>query len=836
MGNRGDMNGFQRITWEQAFTEIAAKMQDVKSRFGAYGFHGMYASGDATGWASSSVSRLHNLMGGATAYYTTYSFPSLLHIGQFIDGKQSNPEGNGRQDAVNSDCLVLWSFNPDETVFGTNTNWYLTQIREKGVRVIAIDTQLSKTAATQADEFVNVMPCTDAALLLAMMYHLLKNRMADIDVQFIKDHCFGFFDTGNTLYHADVDATKYTVPAGGSLSAFIMGTETDLVTATVNTATSIYPNTIGYEVNADDDLYGKTVKIWGQSPKTPEWAEKITGVPAAKIRELAEMYLDSKVSTWIGGGYQRHTEQEQAVWLNRIFSVVTKNFGAAGRSSGKNINNVTASTPSTKMTDGVTNGVNLKSTIYASDRMTSPTAYIPTGQMSNIPVFTVPDAVDHNNGTGASKWNYGQIKKLPAGFGKFIINFSGNIPANQSGDVNYNLDIYKDRSKCECLVTIDHFMTPSAAISDYVLPATMVGEKPGSANAWGTGEICLRINKIVDAPGEVLSEYEICTGIADKLGLKSDFLGGFSEGQAGMEERIKSGWDSGNLSTKYGMTYEEWCEKGVASLHTTYTSSQYVIKFKAFRDDPANNALSTPSGKFEAYSLNIMEDYEARYNENIDTSTTDSGGVSTLYGGGTIYSKYHGDSTARRFVYPIPMYIPAIEGRHAVDTTNPSDAMVHDDPLGCNAKGYTYTLHTWHLMYRSHSTLNNIAYLDENYKKDKNGNPAFLDPNREYTDGVWDDNVYEPIWLNPADAAELGLSTGDKALIENDRGKMYVSVKVTQRVPKKIIYIGQGSWQKKDAQGIDIGGNGNTVITARPSRICKGMTSANDCRVKITKA
>ena len=835
-GNRGDVSTLVRISWDQAFTEIAAKMTDLKTRFGAKAFHSIYSSGDASGWARNSLNRLLNLYGGYTAYYTNYSFPALEHVAKFVDGAtQGTPSGNGRQDAVNADRIVLWSYNPHETVFGTNTAWYLQQAKERGIPVIAVDTRVSKAVATAADEFINLMPATDAALLLAMMYHLLTDRYADLDINAINTYCFGFFDNGSTLIRGDVDAVNYSVPAGGSLSAFILGNENTLVTAGRNNATSIYPNTIGYNVNATDPLYGKTVKIWGQSPKTPEWAEKITGVPAAKIRELADMYLDYKVTTWIGGGYQRHTESEQAVWLNRIFSVITDNWGRSGASSGRNTNNVNATLPSDGMSAGTTNAVNLTSSIYAAGRLTSPLAYVPTAQRGNIPVFVVPDAVD-NMGTTNSKWNDGQVKHLPEAFGKAIFAAGGNIMVNQSGDINYNLSVFTDKTKAELIVTFDHFLTPSAAISDYILPSTMQGEKPGSVNAWGTGEACIRLNKVHDIPGEVMDEYSICAGIAEKLGLETTYLAGYPKGQEGMEARIKNGWDTANLSAKYGMTYDEWVEKGIASLHQSYTPAQYNIQFKSFRDNPTANPLLTPSGKFEAYSLNMMEDYEARYHENIDNTTTDAGGVATLYGAGAIYSRYHGASTGRRYVYPIPMYIPTIEGRHAIDTVNPTDAMAHDDPLGCNAKGYTYTLHTWHLMYRSHSTLANVAYLNENFKKDINGNPTFLDPSRNFRDGVWDDNVYEPIWLNPSDAADLGLAEGDRALIENDRGKMYVSVVLTQRVPKKVIYIGQGAWYKKNAQGIDVGGSANIVITARPSRICKGMTSANDSRVKITKA
>jgi anaerobic dimethyl sulfoxide reductase subunit A len=333
-----------------------------------------------------------------------------------------------------------------------------------------------------------------------------------------------------------------------------------------------------------------------------------------------------------------------------------------------------------------------------------------------------------------------------------------------------------------------------------------------------------------------MDEYSIMAGIAGGLGVKEQFLDGYAEGQEGMEARLKAGWEAGNLTAKYGVTYDEWVDQGVATLNGTFTAADYKITHLAYRTDPVANPLASASGKFEAFCGNMVEDYEARHHNNIDTTTADEGGKDDLYNAGAIYTAGTGSNAGRRFVYPIPMYIPSVEGKHAVDITDPSDEMCHDDPLGLKAKGYEFTLHTWHMMYRSHSTLNNVAYLDECYKKDDDGNSAFLNPNRAWTEGVWDDSVYEPIWMNPADAVKLGVQTGDRVLVSNDRGKMYVSVIVTQRVRPSIIHMGQGSWAKQNSMGVDIGGCANTVVTARPSRICKGMTSANDSRVKIEKA
>jgi anaerobic dimethyl sulfoxide reductase subunit A len=809
-GERGDVDGFVRISWEQAFQEIGTKLKGIVDTHGAESLHRVYASADSTGWSAGSVSRLFNMLGGSLPYRDDYSWPALDHMATFTEGAGYIPEGSSRGDIVNADHVFLWSYNGMESVWGTQSGWYLIQAKEQGIPITAVDTRVSMTSDTVADDTVMVSPTTDAALLLGMLYYLLKERRADLDEAFIRDHVHGFFDDpAATSYHASVGAGTYVVPNGASLSAFVMGNENDLVVAGLNGATSVYPDDIGYNVNATDPLSGKRAPIWGQDPKTPEWASAITGVSVAKIKEMADTLLDNKCTVWYGSGFQRHTESEQAVWLLRIVTAITKNFGAPGCSAGMQPWSW-VSGPSTGM--GYASTVNLSATLYDSTEISTPGFYTNSTNSGTIPVFLWSDALEYG-GTGQSRWNDGQIKALPKGL-KCIFNFAGNMFANQTGDINHLKTVLKDKNKAELLVTCDHFMTSSAVMSDYVLPGAMQMEKPGASTGWFSEEV-VAVNQALPTPGEVKSEYDICAGIAGALGREAEY----TEGKT-MEQRLAEGWQAKVDSGYYDISWEEFKEAGIWKPTLPIT-----IKYQDFRNDPANNPLSTPSGRFEAYSQLLMEDYQGRFYNNYDAN-------GTLVGGGLIPdAKNPAGTGSQRFVYPIPMYIPSVEGRHADGS--------HPDLLGLEAKGYVSTLHTWHIMYRSHSTLNSVAYLNEKYKKDQYGNPAFLSENRApATDKAvtaWEDGVYETVWMNPAHAARVGVEEGDRVRIFNDRGAIYASVVVSQRVPDAVAYIGQGSWHH-DVGGTDVGGCANTLVHARPSRICQGMTLANDTRVQIEKA
>ncbi len=285
---------------------------------------------------------------------------------------------------------------------------------------------------------------------------------------------------------------------------------------------------------------------------------------------------------------------------------------------------------------------------------------------------------------------------------------------NQNGDINYAKKVVTDRNKLEVIITCDHYMTTSAQFSDYVLPGTMAMEKVGASTGWFSNEVIV-MNKAIDAPGEAKDEYDICAGIADAVGKKD----AYTEGKS-MEQRLAEGWKALQDKGYYDISWEEAKKTGMWK-----APAPKQINYSEFYDDPAKNPLNTPSGKFEAYSQLIMEDYQGRFHDNIDRS-------GRLVGGVIIDKKNPKGSDGRRFVYPIPMYIPLVEGRHATETGK----LKHPDLTGANRKGYSFTLHTWHIMHRSHSTLNKVAYLNEQYKFDKDGDPAYVDSKKRQPAGM----------------------------------------------------------------------------------------------------
>ena len=204
VGTRGDLNGFVEISWDQAFTEIAAQMRAIVNdpSKGWRTLHSTYASASSGSFPASQTTRLLDLLGGQMTYRQSYSYPGYDQVGRFVlGGSERYQQGNPRQDLFNADQIILWSMNPGDTVMGTNSMWYLEQAKEMGKQIISIDTFINQTTAAVATQKVMVVPGTDAALIAGMMYHLIKTPGL-LDFDFIKKYVHGFFDDVTpTLYH-----------------------------------------------------------------------------------------------------------------------------------------------------------------------------------------------------------------------------------------------------------------------------------------------------------------------------------------------------------------------------------------------------------------------------------------------------------------------------------------------------------------------------------------------------------------------------------------------------------------------------------------------------------
>lgn len=280
VGERGE-GKFVRISWDEALDLLALETKRIKKCYGAASRYVNYAWGYSGAVQSMRLAkRLLALDGGYLDFYNSYSSACTSYATPYTYGTKFT--GNTPDDYVHSKLIILWGHNPAETIFGTNTTYYLKKAKESGTKIIVVDPRYSMTAAALADEWIPVRPTTDNALMDAMAYTIFTENLHD--QKFLDTFCLGF------------DASHMPVGIDGkeSYCAYLLGEKDGIA-------------------------------------KTPAWAAKITGVPEIKIQQMARDYALMKPAALIQGyGPQRHAYGEQPVRGGTVLAAMTGNVGIAG--------------------------------------------------------------------------------------------------------------------------------------------------------------------------------------------------------------------------------------------------------------------------------------------------------------------------------------------------------------------------------------------------------------------------------------------------------------------------------------------------------------------------
>jgi len=523
IGKRGE-GRFKRISWDEALDTVAGEIRRIRDTYGSSALFVPYGTGSYSNTNGSHLARrLFNLSGGHLGFYNNYSWACIQRATPTVYG--TNITGNQRQDWVNSRYILMWGWNPAEMIDDTNSAWFIKLAREQGARVVAIDPRKTNSAVGLADEWIPIRPGTDAAMMNAMAYVMLQEDLLATD--FIASHCIGF--------------DRSQMPPGCEK-----------------------------EESYKDYLLGAI----DSTPKTPAWAEAITGVPRETITRIAREYATIKPAMlYQGYGMQRRAYGEQVVRAGCVLAAITGNVGISGGwASGL------ALTPPL--------GGNLGNVFPKGDNPVN----------SRIPVAAWTEAVLDGPGLGAKDGLRGD--KLPGSI-KLIYAVATNALINQHMNINRSARILKNEELVEFIVVQDQFLTPTGRFADIILPACTSFETWGIQDGWKYAETLLFMPKLVEPLGESRGDYRICAGIADRLGIGEEY-------SQGMDEREWVDWilDRYREDRFPGLpTVDDFVENntGVYSLPVR----EPAVAFTKFRQDPENYPLPTPSGKIEIFSKEL---------------------------------------------------------------------------------------------------------------------------------------------------------------------------------------------------------------------------------------
>jgi anaerobic selenocysteine-containing dehydrogenase len=175
---------WRRATWDEALDLITTRMRAVgREAVGTWSGHGLFANNYGTRLHSHLLRRFANLHG------CQWWNPTMIcwGLGAFGLGLTGVLDVNTKEDMGEHAALVLlWGAN---LASQPNTARHLARARRRGARVVTIDVRETEAAA-QSDDVLIVRPGTDAALALAMMHVIVRDKLWDAD--FVDRHTVGF--------------------------------------------------------------------------------------------------------------------------------------------------------------------------------------------------------------------------------------------------------------------------------------------------------------------------------------------------------------------------------------------------------------------------------------------------------------------------------------------------------------------------------------------------------------------------------------------------------------------------------------------------------------------
>jgi len=302
----------------------------------------------------------------------------------------------------------------------------------------------------------------------------------------------------------------------------------------------------------DKHTYGFDKLVPHVAPYTPEWAEETTWVPAEDIRKLSRLFAGTKGAS-IFQGTCTQDQTANGTQNSRAFSVLQSITGNINVPGGW----VTSPAPRFGNPGFVVGGEPVGSDSY-------PLFFDLWGRKAPYGVVTmVPESIP---------------EKLKA----FLV--VGGNPLISMPDSNAFREAFK---KLELLVVHDLFMTETAELAHYVLPACSHLEK------WGVGytyNVCHCIpylmlrKKCIEPLGKSWSEWRFLTELAKKLGVDENFP------WKSEEEFVSYMLEPSGLGFDYLLN-----EKPEGDF---YAEKKYEIPQGLFR---------TPEGKIEIYSATLKQ-------------------------------------------------------------------------------------------------------------------------------------------------------------------------------------------------------------------------------------
>ena len=699
--NRGESK-FERIGWDEAIDILVSEIRRIHKEYGPYS---IYCQIDGHGEtkvvhaAHGCQTNLLDLLGGYTYQARQPDSWEGWHWGaKHVWGQ--DPLGQADQYnlwmdvAQNSDMLMLWGCDMETTTWGwegQQSSKLCYWFTELGIKQVYVCPDLNYGNQVHADKWIPILPNTDAALQLAIIYTWLAEGLWD--KKYVEEHCYGydvFFD-------------------------YVLGKEDGV-------------------------------------PKTPKWAEEKCGVPSRQIKALARTWHKKRTSIGHGNGgsFIRSIYSHEPARLE-VLCMAMQAIGTPGRNVMKFI-------------EWQMMGQKSAMPGPRSELIPYPGGAYKGWMMglkpSSIPKTMLPQAITGGwTEENPMRWYSFPDASFPAEqqFLKYQYPVPGAKPIHMIwsdapcwttcwNGGNEAIEAYKHPS-IEFIVTEHIWFENDCRYADLLLPVSTKFESADINCDTSSGDFnyILYEGQCIDAVGESKTDYEIACEVAKAFGpvIYEQFTKGLN-----IQDNIRIGFETSGCQDY--LDWDEFFEKGYFVIPTAEGWEDDPRGHQPFAEDPIANPMRTPNGKINFYSDEL--------------------------------AKHFPDDQERP---PYPKWVES--------------GINHPDERrgGERAKKYPFLIVSNHPRWRVHAELDDITWLREIETCKIIGPDGYR---------------YEPVWINPSDAEDLGIKTGDIIKVFNDRGWVLGGAYVSERIIKGAVFQDHGARVDAIVSGVSDRGGANNLI------------------------
>jgi len=182
VSERGEQK-FKEVTWDEAFSYIAKKMNKIKAEYGPESF--AFFSHGTGGKFLKHTLKAYGIKNIVAPSFAQCRGPREVGFETTFGEVIGAPE---RTDIKNTKCMALIGSHLGENMHNTQVQEFAEAIKN-GASIIVVDPRFS-IAASKAKYYLPIKPGTDIALLLAWMNVLINENL--YDKNFVDKYGFGF--------------------------------------------------------------------------------------------------------------------------------------------------------------------------------------------------------------------------------------------------------------------------------------------------------------------------------------------------------------------------------------------------------------------------------------------------------------------------------------------------------------------------------------------------------------------------------------------------------------------------------------------------------------------